>query len=138
MPDKEKVIKGLERCLICDISVIASEEAQNAYRECEYTVGLYCGEKKLLRETITLLKEQEDTINELQNAYEYLQKQFFEVQDKLLKEQDAVEPIPFFTETGAESPYYVICGHCKSIKSIMLKCTKQKYCHECGKAVKWE
>lgn len=56
----------------------------------------------------------------------------------LLKEQDAVEPIPFFTETGAESPYYVICGHCKSIKSIMLKCTKQKYCHECGKAVKWE
>ena len=88
MPDREKVIKGLERCLICDISVIAPEEAQNAYRECEYTVGLYCGEKKLLREAVALLKEQGDTINELQNAYEYLQKQFFEVQDKLLKEQE--------------------------------------------------
>ena len=36
---------------------------------------------------LALLKEQEDTINELQNAYGYLQKQFFEAQDKLLKEQ---------------------------------------------------
>lgn len=61
----DKVIKGLERCLICDISVIAPEEAQNAYRECEYTVGLYCGEKKLLREAITLLKEQEAKIEQL-------------------------------------------------------------------------
>ena len=34
-----------------------------------------------------LLKEQEGTIKELQNSYGYLQKQFFEVQDKLLKEQ---------------------------------------------------
>ncbi len=57
--DREKVIKGLERCIICDISVVALEEAQNAYRECEYTVGLYCGQKKLLRDAITLLKEQE-------------------------------------------------------------------------------
>lgn len=62
MPDREKIIKGLERCLICDISVIAPEEAQNAYRECEYKVGLYCGEKKLLREAVALLKEQ-DTQN---------------------------------------------------------------------------
>ena len=35
---------------------------------------------------LLMLKEQEDTINELQNAYGYLQKQFFETQDKLLKE----------------------------------------------------
>ena len=39
-----------------------------------------------ITEAISLLKEQEDTINELQNAYGYLQKQFFETQDKLLKE----------------------------------------------------
>ena len=62
MPNREKVIKGLERCLICDISVIAPEEAQNAYRECEYTIGLYCGEKKLLREALALLKEQPDIV----------------------------------------------------------------------------
>lgn len=62
MPNMEKVIKGLERCLICDISVVAPEEAQNAYRECEYTVGLYCGEKKLLREALVLLKEQPEIV----------------------------------------------------------------------------
>ena len=39
------------------------------------------------------MKEQEDTINELQNAYGYLQKQFFEAQDKLLKEQEEAIPI---------------------------------------------
>ena len=37
-------------------------------------------------ELLTVLKEQENTISELQNAYGYLQKQFFEIQDKLLKE----------------------------------------------------
>jgi hypothetical protein len=41
---------------------------------------------------LALLKEQESTINELQNAYGYLQKQFFEAQDKLLKEQEEHEP----------------------------------------------
>ena len=51
----------------------------------------------------------------------------------LLKEQDPVKPIPFF-----ESPNYVVCGHCKSIKAIMPKHTKQKYCHECGTPVLWE
>lgn len=56
----------------------------------------------------------------------------------LLKNQEAVKPIPFFTETGAESPNYVVCGHCKSIKAIMPKYTKQKYCHECGFPVLWE
>ena len=59
MLDREKIIKGLERCLICDISVVASEEAQNAHHECEYTVGLYCGQKKLLRDALELLKGQE-------------------------------------------------------------------------------
>lgn len=56
----------------------------------------------------------------------------------LLKEQEAIEPIPFFTTTGEESKNYVVCGHCKSINSIMPKDTKQKYCHECGRLVLWE
>ena len=63
--DIEKVIKGLERCLICDISVVAPEEAQNAYLECEYTLGLYCGQKKLLRDAISLLKEQRKLIDDI-------------------------------------------------------------------------
>ena len=57
MPDREKVKKALERCLICDISVVATPEAQNAYRECEYTVGLYCGQNKVLWDALALLKE---------------------------------------------------------------------------------
>ena len=57
---------------------------------------------------------------------------------ELLKEQEAVEPIPFFTETGEESKNYVVCGNCKSISAIMPKATKQKYCHECGFPVLWE
>ena len=46
--------------------------------------------KEHAKAILDLLKEQEGTINELQNAYGYLQKHFFEVQDKLLKEQPEI------------------------------------------------
>ena len=59
MPDREKVKKALERCLICDISVVATPEAQKAYLECEYTVGRYCGRKNVLRDALSLLENQE-------------------------------------------------------------------------------
>ena len=59
MRNREKVIKGLEQCLICDTSLVAPEEAQNAYLECEYTVGRYCRQKELLLDALSLLKEQE-------------------------------------------------------------------------------
>ena len=55
MADIEKVIKGLERCLKHTCPDIYSKE----YKECEYTVGLYCGQDKLLHEALELLKEQE-------------------------------------------------------------------------------
>lgn len=54
MADIEKVIKGLERCLKHTCPDIYSKE----YKECEYTVGLYCGKDKLLHEALELLKEQ--------------------------------------------------------------------------------
>lgn len=63
MPDREKIIRGLERCLICTTSVIASEEGEKAYRDCEYTVGLYCRQDKLLRDVLSMLKEQEEIIH---------------------------------------------------------------------------
>lgn len=59
MADIEKVIKGLERCLKHTCPAIDSKE----YEECEYTVGLYCGQDKLLNEALELLKEQQ-AINE--------------------------------------------------------------------------
>ena len=64
--DSKKVIKGIE--------------------ECDLNGGLIgnCPYKGIL----ALLKEQKNTIIELQNAYNYLQTQFFEAQDKLLKEQE--------------------------------------------------
>ena len=42
----------------------------------------------MMKEILAILKDQKDTINELQNAYSYLQKQFFKAQDKLLKKQE--------------------------------------------------
>ena len=45
--------------------------------------------QNIAKVALELLKEQESTINELQNAYGYLQKQYFEAQDKLLKEQES-------------------------------------------------
>ena len=58
MADIEKIIKAIERCLVCNPSPIASEEANKAYLDCEYTVGLYCGQEKLLYHVIEALKEQ--------------------------------------------------------------------------------
>ena len=58
MPDVEKVIKGLERCLVCNTSAITSAEGEKAYRDCEYTVALYCRQDKLLRDVLELLKQE--------------------------------------------------------------------------------
>ena len=59
MADIEKVICGLERCLVCNASLLAPDEAQKSYMDCEYTIGVYCGRDKLLRDSLELLKEQE-------------------------------------------------------------------------------
>ena len=69
--DREQVLKGLEQ--------ITNDPFMNA--RADYWV-LVC------KSALAMMKEQERTINELQNAYGYLQKQFFEAQDKLLKEQE--------------------------------------------------
>ena len=56
----------------------------------------------ILLDALALLKEQDETIKELQSAYGYLQKQFFEAQDKLLKEQQKAE----------ERHPVIVCPHC--------------------------
>ena len=60
-------------------------------------------------DALNLLKEQEVTINELQNAYGYLQKQFFEAQDKLLKEQAKTKVVFGRTKDGE---FVTECGNC--------------------------
>ena len=57
MADKNKVIRGWERCKKCSMSPISTPEELKAYLDCEYTVGLYCGKDKLINQTIELLKE---------------------------------------------------------------------------------
>lgn len=64
--------------LTCAIPVNGRKWGENDVREFSQSRPEWCP-----------LKEPEGTINELQNAYGYLQKQFFEAQDKLLKEQEA-------------------------------------------------
>ena len=47
----------------------------------------------------------------------------------LLKEQEPVEPIPPTDESDLWK-----CGNCNC---QLFRCTHQKYCEMCGKAVKW-
>jgi rubrerythrin len=79
-------------------------------------------------EVIAMLKEQEGTISELQNAYDYLKKQFFEAQDKQLKEQEAVPVIQ------REVMHMLVwcCGSC----GVAIT-DGDKYCRMCGKKVEW-
>ena len=48
----------------------------------------------------------------------------------LLKEQEAVEPIPPTDESDLWR-----CGNCNH---QLFRCTHQRYCENCGQAVKWE
>lgn len=109
MLDKEKVIKGLNHCFhgqeFCDeIECPYYIEQNSCYlEECQ---------ENLKEDVLSMLKEQEHTINELQNAYEYLQKQFFEVQDKLLEEQ--------------EKRIKDLQDHCDIRRSVKLGCLIEK------------
>ena len=56
MIDREKVMRGLERCAKGNCPF--SEE----YKACEYTVGMYCGKKRLMMDALELLKAQEPRV----------------------------------------------------------------------------
>ena len=117
MPDMEKIIKDN-----------AIRGLQNVI---EISGALVHLRKEYAKVILELLKEQEDTINELQNAYGYLQKQFFEAQDKLLKEQETVKPIKKeMVEITARYEFDCPCG-----APLLIG---QPYCADCGKLVKWK
>lgn len=117
MADIETVIKGLNDIGGFIAGRVGFEQARNFLRTIE--------------DAIDMMKEQDSTINELQNAYGYLQKQFFEVQDKLLKEQEAVKPGKEHSSSGVT--WWNVCGNCKTAIN-----PNDKFCHECGKQVRWE
>ena len=53
-----------------------------------------------------------------------------EMAEELLKEQEAVEPIPPTDESDLWK-----CGNCNH---QLFRCTHQRYCDMCGKKVKWK
>ena len=62
MEDIDKIIRGWERCLECAKEPFGTSQA---YVDCEYTIGLYCGKDKLIWATIRALKEQKQEITRL-------------------------------------------------------------------------
>ena len=59
MADLDKVIRGWERCNECrELPPGLSQ----AYVDCEYTIGLYCAQSKLINETLKVLKEQKSIV----------------------------------------------------------------------------
>lgn len=133
MIDMEKVKKALERCLICDISVVATPEAQKAYLECEYTVGLYCGQKRVLRDALALLNEQREEIENLKQTAQSMMEGVC-----LLKEQEPVKPV-----RDEETGRIWLCGKCGTYVGFEDNDPHDpneydKYCRECGRPVLWE
>lgn len=78
---------------------------------------------------MNVLKEQKGTINELQNAYDYLQKLFFEAQDKLLNEQ---KEVPVMKRKIMHMLVWC-CGSC----GVAIT-DGDKFCRMCGRKVKWD
>ena len=100
MPNREKVIKGLEHC------------QPHAYS------GMNCEECPYRKPSLSERKEC-DCVRELHN----------DVLD-LLKWQEAVAPEK--EHSGSGITWWNVCGNCKTAIN-----PNDKYCHECGRAVKW-
>lgn len=64
------------------------------------------------------------------NTWVFVRKDIVEDAIALLKEQEAVEPIPPTDESDLWK-----CGNCNH---QLFRCTHQRYCEMCGKPVKWE
>ena len=124
MTDKEKVIKGLEYHLK-ELTV-----GKSCY-ECPYLGDNPC-EIQLIANALALLKEQEDLGTELTNAVELIRKKNERI-EKLLKEQEAVEPYSMNAERT-----YGICPKCWKIIFRYGNVEENHYCGVCGQAVKWE
>ena len=112
MADIEKVRRGIERCLKHTCPSVYSKE----YEECEYTVGLHCGQDRLLWEVLDLLKEQDDLLRKLQKDKDKLCLEVSEwkhkFHDRPLKEQECRDSFTVIdTKTGKEADEYNIALH---------------------------
>jgi hypothetical protein len=79
-------------------------------------------------DALSLLKEQDDLGTELTNAVELIHKKNERI-EKLLKEQEAVEPY----RVNTHYDQHWKCSHCDSVIGV-----QDKYCRQCGHALKWK
>ena len=116
-----ELIKALE-CI--------AEDRQKSCTGCEYSFfGLYpfCVHG-IARDTLALLKEQEDALEQMRLDNTDLRN----CNAELLKEHEAVKP-KSKVRHGANAQIQHFCGNCNSMLY-----GKPKYCRNCGKQVKWE
>jgi len=109
--DREKVIKGLQN--------LRDAIANDFIHEVDQAVGT-------IDDALALLKEQEEQIESLKQTCQSMMEGIC-----LLKEQEAVEPE---VEVLNEIDKLYRCPKCH--KHFFYE--KQKYCDQCGQAVKWE
>lgn len=120
MNDMEKAAKGLECCY-------ASFPKLKGCPVCPYEKNCYhdraCDD--LLRDTLALLKEQKEEIENLKQTCQSMMEGAY-----LLKEQEAVKPVNVRWEMGING------GDCPKCMNWVQR--TYNYCPFCGKAVKWE
>lgn len=131
MPDKENVLRGWDRCSKCLYPSVFDQQ----FKDCEYTMGMYCRKDKLISETVELLKEQDELLRKLQKDKDKLCLDVSEwkhkYHDRPLKEQEAVEPIPYHRSDGTIFKY-----ECRQCRTKIFK--MDLFCRHCGRSVKWE
>ena len=130
MPDRENNIKELT-----DLAEFLFTEYKEAMTWQE--TSKWYNRFLTVNNAITLLKEQRETIKELQNAYDYLQKQFFEAQDKLLKEHEAKTIIKKWHINPLGDYSRLHCPWCN--RELDMQSAKEYVaCPYCGRKVKWD
>ena len=127
MPDLEIVIKSLRRC--SDMTICPADCCYRKYAP-DCIERLHKDAIALLKEQDELLEEQEDLGTELTNAVELIHKKNERI-EKLLKEQEAVEPVFEVKNPNVVGQFH--CGNCHHAFGLL----HYKFCPECGRKVKW-
>ena len=135
---REKVIRGLERCLARTCPGIGSKE----YAKCEYTIGLYCGMDNVMRDALELLKAQEPRVMTWEEAQANVNEGPFiimEVRDSTGTEIDFGVLVDDSYEMS-EGSILTVCdfGMLEDDYGKLFRCWTSRPTDEQREAVKWE
>ena len=137
MPDLKKVIKGLELCLGSIDSAGCPEECPY-YEACQKYEN-YAVFQPLMRDALEALKTFHKPVFMVGSKRCAGLKYAIEQETKKAGGQPLlimcdVEPVPVeITDGDGGRTKWYVCGACKAPIN-----PGDKYCHECGKAVKWD